>query len=38
VFTFLPKPLDLGRLRQSVDQLIQHHFGGPLGHPRHPFR
>jgi DNA-binding NtrC family response regulator len=31
VFTFLRKPLDLERLRQSVQLLIQHHFGGPLG-------
>jgi DNA-binding NtrC family response regulator len=29
-FTFLRKPLDLGRLRQSLDLLIQTHFGGPL--------
>ena len=29
-FTFLRKPLDLGRLRQSLDQLIQTHFGGPV--------
>lgn len=33
VFTFLRKPLELERLRQSVQLLIQHHFGGPLGHP-----
>ena len=36
VFTFLSKPLELERLRQSVQLLIQHHFGGPLGRPR-PF-
>ncbi len=31
VFTFLRKPLDLERLRSSLDQLIQFHFsrGGP---------
>lgn len=29
-FSFLRKPLDLGRLRHSLDQLIQTHFGGPL--------
>ncbi len=30
VFTFLRKPLDLAKLRQTVDQLIDHHFGpGP---------
>lgn len=34
VFTFLRKPLDLTRLRHSVQLLIQHHFGGPLGPPR----
>ena len=33
VFTFLRKPLELDRLRQSVHLLIQHHFGGPLGRP-----
>jgi DNA-binding NtrC family response regulator len=33
VFTFLRKPLELANLRQSVDRLIQHHFGGPLGWP-----
>ena len=33
-FTFLRKPLELERLRQSVQQLIQTHFGGPLAwHP-----
>lgn len=36
VFTFLRKPLDLTRLRQSVQLLIRHHFGGPLGLPRPP--
>ncbi|MBL8749240.1 MAG: response regulator [Planctomycetes bacterium] len=41
-FTFLRKPLELERLRQSVQQLIQTHFGGPMmvfpGRPaaRHP--
>ncbi|MSR39927.1 MAG: response regulator [Planctomycetes bacterium] len=34
VFTFLRKPLELERLRQSVHHLIQHHFGGPLVQPR----
>ena len=29
-FTFLRKPLDLNRLRQSLELLIQSHFGGPL--------
>lgn len=29
-FTFLRKPLELDRLRQSVHQLIQTHFGGPV--------
>lgn len=29
-FTFLRKPLDLARLRQSLEALIQTHFGGPL--------
>jgi len=29
-FTFLRKPLELDRLRQSVQQLIQTHFGGPV--------
>jgi CheY-like chemotaxis protein len=32
-FTFLRKPLELERLRQSVQRLIQHHFGGPLARP-----
>lgn len=31
-FTFLRKPLDLMRLRQSIELLIQTHFGGPLAH------
>lgn len=38
-FTFLRKPLDLNRLRQSLEMLIQQHFGGPLAtfdHPEHP--
>lgn len=29
-FAFLRKPLDLGRLRNSLHLLIQTHFGGPL--------
>ena len=29
-FTFLRKPLELDRLRHSVQQLIQTHFGGPV--------
>lgn len=29
-FAFLRKPLDLARLRQSLDHLIQSHFGGPV--------
>lgn len=36
VFTFLRKPLELERLRRSVQHLIQHHFGGPLGPPGPP--
>lgn len=32
-FRFLRKPLDLEHLRQSVQLLITHHFGGPLVHP-----
>jgi DNA-binding NtrC family response regulator len=33
-FTFLRKPLELDHLRQTVHQLIQTHFGGPLAfHP-----
>ena len=39
-FTFLRKPLDLARLRQSLRKLIESHFGGPLApwapmHGRH---
>jgi len=34
IFTFLRKPLELEHLRQSVDRLIRHHFGGPLGWPQ----
>lgn len=41
-FTFLRKPLELERLRQSVQQLIQSHFGGPMmlfsKQPARPFR
>ncbi len=33
IFTFLRKPLDLERLRLSVETLIQHHFGGPIALP-----
>lgn len=29
-FTFLRKPLELERLRHSIERLIQTHFGGPL--------
>lgn len=29
-FTFLPKPLDLARLRRTLESLIAQHFGGPL--------
>lgn len=29
-FAFLRKPLELERLRRSLEQLIQTHFGGPL--------
>lgn len=36
-FAFLRKPLDLVRLRGSLHQLIQTHFGGPLA-PRDPAR
>ncbi len=36
IFTFLRKPLELERLRQSVQLLIRHHFGGPVGWPRPP--
>ncbi|MFT4844288.1 MAG: DNA-binding NtrC family response regulator [Planctomycetota bacterium] len=35
-FTFLRKPLDLNRLRQSLEMLIQQHFGGPLAPLDHP--
>jgi DNA-binding NtrC family response regulator len=31
-FTFLRKPLELERLRQSLQLLIQTHFGGPMIH------
>ena len=31
-FTFLRKPLELERLRQSLQLLIQTHFGGPMTH------
>jgi DNA-binding NtrC family response regulator len=31
-FAFLRKPLDLVRLRQSLELLIRTHFGGPLVH------
>jgi DNA-binding response OmpR family regulator len=31
VFSFLRKPLDLDRLRVSLDQLVQQHFGFPPG-------
>lgn len=34
-FAFLRKPLDLPRLRRSLDHLIQSHFGGPVA-PRLP--
>lgn len=27
VFTFLRKPLDLAQLRNTLDQLVRHHFG-----------
>jgi CheY-like chemotaxis protein len=36
VFTFLQKPLELDRLRQSVQLLIQHHFGPPGWPPPYP--
>ncbi len=29
-FAFLRKPLELGQLRRTVEQLIRTHFGGPL--------
>lgn len=32
-FTFLRKPLELDRLRQTVQQLIHTHFGGPVALP-----
>ena len=35
-FTFLRKPLELERLRQSLDALIQTHFGGPIARPPSP--
>jgi len=35
-FTFLRKPLDLTQLRQSLERLIQSHFGGPLAPWNHP--
>lgn len=35
-FTFLRKPLDLGRLRQAIESLIHTHFGGPLAPLRMP--
>lgn len=35
-FTFLRKPLDLNHLRQSLEHLIQSHFGGPLAPWNHP--
>lgn len=35
-FTFLRKPLDLSQLRQSLERLIQTHFGGPLAPWKHP--
>ena len=38
VFTFLRKPLDLERLRASVQLLITHHFGGPLARPQPPLQ
>ena len=34
IFTFLRKPLDLERLRQSMHLLIQHHFGWPNPAPQ----
>jgi DNA-binding NtrC family response regulator len=33
IFAFLSKPLDLSRLRSSLQHLIQTHFGGPLAPP-----
>ena len=35
-FTFLRKPLDLNHLRQSLEHLIQSHFGGPLAPWHYP--
>jgi DNA-binding NtrC family response regulator len=35
-FTFIRKPLDLNHLRQSLELLIQSHFGGPLAPWDHP--
>lgn len=35
-FTFLRKPLNLEHLRQSLEGLIQSHFGGPLAPWNHP--
>lgn len=32
-FTFLRKPLELARLRESVEALIRTHFGGPISLP-----
>lgn len=34
-FAFLRKPLELPRLRQSLQHLIQSHFGGPIAPWRH---
>ena len=36
IFSFLRKPLELEQLRQSVQLLIQHHFGGHRRPPRPP--
>jgi DNA-binding NtrC family response regulator len=36
IFAFLSKPLDLVRLRSSLQHLIQTHFGGPLAPPVGP--
>lgn len=38
VFTFLRKPLDLDRLRSSVELLIRHHFGNRPAGPQRPSR
>jgi DNA-binding NtrC family response regulator len=35
-FTFLRKPLDLARLRHTLEQLILTHFGGPIAPARLP--